>query len=81
LDDANVLQAAMFAINASFMYQAFGNFYKLLEKMVGSYYEFSARSAYLELKNCCESKMYEHLKAKIRDFIVLIQQTMLKPGG
>ena len=35
LREANVLQSAMFSINASYMYQAFGNFYKLLEKMIG----------------------------------------------
>lgn len=71
-----VLQTGMLAVDVTFLFQALNAYYVRLVEETGSVKDFSARAAFMQLKDTCEQAIFSKIQARIRDFLGTIGELM-----
>jgi len=64
-----VLQTGMLAVDVTFLFQALNAYYVRLVEEAGSVKDFSARSAFLQLKDTCEQAIFSKIQERVRELL------------
>jgi len=59
----------MLAINSNYLYLAFDKIYEYFESIAPTYKEFSARAAFIQLKENCEVAIYNKIIERINGYM------------
>lgn len=70
--NSSVLQTAMIAVNATHLYKALASIYEHFEELTGCSREFSARAAFIQLKEQCEQAIFQKLHEKVDSYLKLL---------
>lgn len=74
-----VLQTGMLAVDVTFLFQALNAYYVKLVEEAGSVKDFSARAAFMQLKDTCEQAIFSKIQDRMRELLGTI--TDLAPAA
>lgn len=74
IKSSTVMQTAVLAINANFLYKTFSHIYEYFEDITGASREFSAREAFMQLKEKCEHSIFIKIQEQINTYLKMIAE-------
>jgi len=69
---STVMQTAILAINANFIYKTFSHVYEYFEDITGASRDFSAREAFMQLKEKCEHSIFLKIQEQVGTYLKMI---------